>query len=190
MTTKQKQQGASRLIAEYQPRLRAFIRKRVPNKEDADDILQEVFYQLVKTDSPANPIEQVAAWLYRAARNQIINFGKKKREDELPYYQDDEGEIFNDLTEILFDADASAPSPETEYLRSLVWIELEKSLSELPPEQREVFEKTELEGLSVKEISEETGIPVNTLLSRKHYAILHLRRNLKELYFDIIQFPE
>lgn len=117
-------------------------------------------------------------------------FWEKKREDELPYYQDDEGEIFNDLTEILFDADASAPSPETEYLRSLVWIELEKSLSELPPEQREVFEKTELEGLSVKEISEETGIPVNTLLSRKHYAILHLRRNLKDLYFDIIQFPE
>ncbi len=182
------QQDVGQLITEYRPQLKAFIRKRVSSNEDADDILQDVFYQLIKTvDNAMNPIEQVSAWLYRVARNLIINKGIKKQEEELPVYNNNEGDeiVLKDFSDILFDNDAS-PSPETEYLRSLVWIELENALSELPPEQREIFELTELEGVPVKEISATTGVAVNTLLSRKHYAIKHLRKRLAELYKDII----
>lgn len=184
----QKQQNLEKLIAEYQPQLKSFIRKRVPNKEEAEDILQDVFYQLVKTVNTAmDPIEQVSAWLYRVARNTIINHGIKKREEELPVYQNDESdtEILKDFSEVLFNGEAS-PSPETEYLRSLVWTELENALSELPAEQREIYELTELDGIPVKEISQTTGIAVNTLLSRKHYAVLHLRKRMKQLYEDIV----
>jgi RNA polymerase sigma factor (sigma-70 family) len=176
-----------KLIVEYQPQLKSFIRKRVRNKEDVEDILQDVFYQLVKTtNSTMNPIEHVSAWLYRVARNMIINKGIKKREEELPGYHkdDDDNEILKDVSEILFGN--STPSPETEYLRSLVWTDLETALAELSPEQREIFELTELEGIPVKEIAEITGVPVNTLLSRKHYAVLHLRKRMKQLYEDII----
>jgi RNA polymerase sigma factor (sigma-70 family) len=179
------QQDVGKMVVTYRPRLKAFIRKRVSNSEDADDILQDVFYQLAKVDTAMNPIEQVAAWLYRVARNTIINKQIKKREVEMPTYQnDDDDDVLKDFSEILFDK--TAPSPETEYLRSLVWVELENALSELPPEQREVFEKTELEGFSFKEISEETGITINTLISRKRYAVLHLRSRLAELYEEII----
>jgi len=182
-----KQQDVGQLIVEHRPKLKAFIRKRVSNNEDADDILQDVFYQLVKTvENSMNPIEQVSAWLYRVARNLIINKGIKKSEEELPVYKDEEtDEVLNDFSEILFDSEMPA-SPETEYLRSLVWTELENALAELPPEQREIFELTELNGIPVKEIAETTGIPVNTLLSRKHYAIKHLRKRLVGLYNDII----
>ncbi|GHT63764.1 RNA polymerase subunit sigma-24 [Bacteroidia bacterium] len=183
-----KQNELEKLIAEYQPQLKSFIRYRVSNKEDAEDILQDVFYQLVKTVNTAmNPIEQVAAWLYRVARNTIINHGIKKREEELPVYQNDESdeEIVKDFSEVLFNNKTSA-SPETEYLRSLVWTELEGALAELPPEQREIYELTELESIPVKEIAETTGVPVNTLLSRKHYAVKYLRKRMKELYEDIL----
>lgn len=180
-----KQQDVGSLVTAYKPRLNAFIRKRVSNKEDAEDILQDVFYQLAKVDTAMNPIEQVAAWLYRVARNMIINKQIKKHEEELPSYQNDDDEVLNDISEMLFSKQTS-PSPETEYLRSLLWVELENALSELPREQREVFEKNELDGLSFKEISQETGISVKTLLSRKHYAVLHLRKRLSELYEEII----
>ena len=176
------------LIVEHRPKLKAFIRKRVKNSEDAEDILQDVFYQFVKTvEDSMNPIEQVSAWLYRVARNLIINMGIKKREVELPVYRSDDSddEIINDFSEVLF-SNESSPTPETEYLRSLVWIELENALSELPPEQREIFELTELDGIPVKEISEATGVSVNTLLSRKHYAVKHLRKRLEGLYRDIV----
>jgi RNA polymerase sigma factor (sigma-70 family) len=179
-------QDVGTLVTTYKPRLNAFIRKRVSNKEDAEDILQDVFYQLAKVDTAMNPIEQVAAWLYRVARNMIINKQNKKYEEELPSYQnDDYDDVLKDISEMLFSKQTS-PSPETEYLRSLLWVELEDALSELPQEQREVFEKTELDGLSFKEISIETGISVNTLLSRKRYAVLHLRKRLSELYEEII----
>ena len=187
MNESEKKQDLGQLIVEHRPKLKAFIRKRVRNSEDADDILQDVFYQLVKTvENSMNPIEQVSAWLYRVAHNLIINHGIKKHEDELPVYKSDESDdILSDFSEILFSNETS-PSPETEYLRSLVWTELETALAELPPEQREIFELTELDGIPVKEISKTTGIAVNTLLSRKHYAVKHLRKRLAQLYNDII----
>jgi RNA polymerase sigma factor (sigma-70 family) len=179
------------LIAEYQPQLKAFIRKRVTNREDAEDILQDVFYQLIKTVNTAmNPVENVSAWLYRVARNTIINAGIKKKEEAMPVFPNDESdsEIMKDFSEILFGRDAihRVPTPETEYLRSLVWTELENALAELPPEQREIYELTELDDIPVKEISQTTGVSVNTLLSRKHYAVLHLRKRMAQLYEDII----
>jgi len=176
------------LVIEHQSRLKSFINKRVPNKEDAEDILQDVFYQLVKAaEDTVNPIEQVTAWLYRVARNIIINKSKKKQEEELPMYQSDEdGDVLIEFSEVLFNDDN--PTPETEYLRSLTWELLESALSELPAEQREIFELTELEGLSVKEIAQTTGVPVNTLLSRKHYAIKHLRKRLEVIYKEMLYY--
>lgn len=187
--TKPTQENLNDLIARYQPNLKSFIRKRVASREDAEDILQDVFYQLVKTvNSVMNPIDNVSAWLYRVCRNRIINAGTRKKEDKLPVYHDNEsnGHVFDDFSEILFQNNAFASSPETQYLRSLIWIELEDALSELPQEQREIFELTELDGIPVKDISETMGVGVNTLLSRKHYAVLHLRKRLTDLYQDFI----
>jgi len=180
-------QDIGQLIVEHRPKLKTFISKQVSNREDAEDILQDVFYQFVKTvENSMNPIEQVSAWLYRVAHNLIINRRIKKREEALPVYQNNESDdVLNDISELLFYTETS-PSPETEYLRSLFWIELENALSELPPEQREIFELTEFDGIPVKEISETTGVAVNTLLSRKHYAVKHLRKRLAGLYYDII----
>ncbi|MDR1130686.1 MAG: sigma-70 family RNA polymerase sigma factor [Prevotellaceae bacterium] len=183
------QHDTEKLIAKYRPQLKSFIRNRVANREDAEDILQDVFYQLVKALNTAmNPIEQVSAWLYRVARNTIINHASKKREEKMPSYRNDEGdmEMLEDFSEAMFNNDGASPSPETEYMRSLVWTELENALAELPPEQREIYELTEIDGIPVKEIAQTTGIPINTLLSRKHYAVLHLRKRMKELYCEII----
>ena len=189
MTNNASQQDAGKLVEEYLPRIRSFIRNRVPNKDDADDILQDVFYQFVKTiDEAISPIQHISAWLYKVARNTIINKGRKKKEQELPVPRNSEADddFINNLTDILLNNDETSPTPEMEYLRSLVWTELESALSELPVEQREIFELTELDGIPVKEISTTTGIPVNTLLSRKHYAVLHLRKRMSGLYDEII----
>ena len=181
-------EGVEKLIKEHQPQLKSFIRKRVSNKEDAEDILQDVFYQFIKAtedEDSVNPIEQVTSWLYRVARNTIINKGKKKREEELPILgYDGEENVLEEFSEILFNE--NNPTPETEYLRSLVRKELEIALSELPPEQREAFELTELDGLPVKEVAKIINVPANTLLSRKHYAVMHLRKRLENLYNDIL----
>jgi RNA polymerase sigma factor (sigma-70 family) len=183
------QRDTEKLIAKYQPQLKSFIRSRVANREDAEDILQDVFYQLVKMVNTAmNPIGEISAWLYRVAQNMIINHAIRKREEELPAYRNDDGdvEMLEDFSEALFSDASSSPSPETEYMRSLVWTELERALAELPSEQREIYELTELDGIPVKEIAQITGVPVNTLLSRKHYAVLHLRKRMKDLYDEII----
>lgn len=185
---KNNQKDVGSLIKEYHPQLKSFVNKHVDNKMDAEDILQDVFYQLIKTvENTFSPIEHVSAWLYKVARNAIINRGKKKKEEELPVYQGDDAEdsILKDFSKVLFNNETS-PTPEMEYLKSLVWKELESALSELPPEQREVFELTEMDGIPIKEISLATGISVNTLLSRKHYAVLHLRRKMADLYDEII----
>lgn len=176
------------IITTYEPQLKAFVNKHVGNRADADDVVQDVFYQFLKTvETALTPIEHVSGWLYKVARNTIINRKKKKQEEEMPVWQnpDDDDEVWSDFAEVLFNNEA-VPSPETEYLRSLVWVELEAALGELPPEQREIFELTELDGIPVKDIALTTGIAVNTLLSRKHYAVKFLRKRLADLYNDIL----
>lgn len=172
------------IFARYRNRLENFIRRRVPALEDAEDIVQEIFYQFVRMDSLAKPVEQTAAWLYRVARNMISNWRSKKRDQPYPVKYDEEGEaVFQDFTDLLFDTEAG---PEAEYLRALAWEELERALAGLPEEQRSIFEQTELLGIPVKEIARITGVPVNTLLSRKHYAVLRLRKRLQNLYNELM----
>ncbi|GAA6529415.1 RNA polymerase subunit sigma-24 [Segatella asaccharophila] len=189
MSKKVETKKPGKLIEENQSKLKSFITKRVPNKEDAEDILQDVLYQFLKTVKETdNPISQVTAWLYHVARNQIINKRKKKHEAEMPVVSDDEDDedVIRDFSEMLFDSDPQ--TPETEYLKSLVWQELDTALSSLPTEQRRAFELTEMEGLSVKEAARLENISINTLLSRKHYAVIRLRDQLEDLYHDIICF--
>jgi RNA polymerase sigma factor (sigma-70 family) len=176
------------VFAKYRRRLENFIRPRVPTAEDAEDILQEIFYQFTRMDSIAAPVEQTAAWLYRVARNMISNWRTKKRDAPYPVEYDDEGDfVFQEFADLLFDAEVT---PETEYLRVLVWEEIGAALAELPTEQRYIFEQTELLGIPVKEISRITNVPVNTLLSRKHYAVLRLRKRLRELYRELLGTDE
>ncbi|KAA6337821.1 ECF RNA polymerase sigma factor SigW [termite gut metagenome] len=170
----------SETFAKYHSQLKGFISKRVPSKEDCEDILQEVFYQLAKVNLEENPIRQISSWLYSVARNRIIDRSRKQREEELPYYFDDGGDLLADEISGLLPDEIS--SPETILVKSLIWEELEIALSELPDEQRTVFELTELDGFSFKEISESTGISVNTLLSRKRYAVMYLRKRLFDCY--------
>lgn len=167
----------------YQAQLRGFISKRVVSKDDCEDILQNVFYQLSKVDPLVNPINQISGWLYAVTRNQIADWSRKQKKEEMPVVTREDDEFLTEVTEILLLDDES---PETTYLRSIVWTELDAALEELPPLQKEVFELTELQGFSFKEISESTGIPVNTLLSRKRYAVLYLRERLKNLYDDLL----
>ncbi len=161
-------------------RLLDFIRKRVRNQSDAEDILQDVFYQLVTSYSVTEPIEKMTAWLFTVARNKIIDWYRKRRPDSLPASKEDPSAPLN-LEEILFDP---KQNPDQVYARSLVWTELSEALDELPDEQREVFVMHELEGRSFKEIVEITGEPLNTLLSRKRYAVLFLREQLQDLYSE------
>lgn len=159
-------------------RLLDFIRRRVRTEEDAEDILQDVFYQLATSYSVTEPIEKLTSWLFTVARNRIIDWYRKKRPESLPASGGDPTVPLN-LEDILYDP---KQNPDRVYARSLVWTELADALDELPEEQREVFVLHELEGKSFKEIVELTGEPLNTLLSRKRYAVLHLRDRLQELY--------
>jgi RNA polymerase sigma factor (sigma-70 family) len=172
-------------IGREQGRLRNFIRRRVADEADAEDILQDVFYELIEAYRLMKPIEQVGAWLYRVARNRIIDgFRKKKPERFLPEKDlDDEDEDSLSLEELLPSSDAG---PEATYARSILLEELDSALDELTEEQREVFLAHEFEGLSFKEISAESGVSVNTLLSRKHHAVLYLRRRLQSIYDDFV----
>lgn len=182
------QKNLKEWIVKYTPRLKSFIRGRVSSRDDADDILQDVFYQLAKKmDNAMNPIENTSAWLYRVTQNMIINAETKKKEVRMPVFQEDEDQnVLEEISGLLFHEVEDEDSPETKYLRSLVWTELENALAELPTEQREIFELTELDGVPVKEISKTIGVPVNTLLSRKHYAIVYLRKRLQTIYNDLI----
>ena len=169
----------------FSKRLLNFIRSRVNRVEDAEDILQDVFYQFSSVNDMANPIENISAWLYRAARNKIIDHRRKKKDEPLPasYDEDNDEYIFDEIADIIYGEDAT---PETEMLRSLIFEEIQTALADLPKEQREVFEMSELLDYSVKEIAEKTHTPVNTVLSRKHYAVKFLRKRLEELYGDVI----
>lgn len=176
------------VVRELTPRLRTFIGSRVSSREDAEDVLQEVFYQLVRTTAgDMGQIERVSAWLFRVAQNTIINLWRKRREDEMPasLLGDDGWQTCEELSEVLFDS--GCPEPDAVYLRKLVWQELDMALAELPPEQRDVFCLTVFDGMPVKDISRMTGVSVATLLSRKHYAVKFLRRRLGELYSDIME---
>jgi len=173
----------SQTVAAQGSRLRNFIRRRVPDAADAEDILQDVFYELVEANRLLMPIEHVTAWLYRVARNRITDLFRKKKPQRFSEaaFEDEEGERLP-LEELLPSPEAG---PEVEFFRNAVLEELEDALSELPREQREAFIAHELEGRSFRELSEESGIGVNTLLSRKRYAVLHLRERLRRFYDEI-----
>ena len=175
---------AANAFTEYRERLLKFIRSRVRALEDAEDILSEVFYQFARANELANPVEQTVAWLYRAARNRIIDTYKKKKDISFSVLADD-GDDDEDLADFIDILSTNEITPETETLRSFVWDEIMNALEELPQAQRDIFIQTEFEGLPVKEIAEKTGVPVNTLLSRKHYAVIHLREKLLEIYTDM-----
>ena len=157
-------------VARERGRLRNFIRARVSDPGDAEDILQDVFYELVEAYRALLPLDQVTGWLYRVARNRIIDLFRKKKPEPLA----DLG-----IEDLLPSPDGG---PEAEYARGVLLDEMDAALDELPPEQRDVFVKHELQGRSFKEIAAETGVPLNTLLTRKHYAVLHLRRRLQDIY--------
>jgi RNA polymerase sigma factor (sigma-70 family) len=155
-------------------RLQQFIRRRVADAGDAEDILQEVFYELVETNRLMLPIENVGAWLFRVARNRITDLFRKKKPEPL-----DDASSGPALADLLPSPEAG---PEATYARSVLLEEIEEALAELPEEQRAVFVAHEIEGRSFKEMAAETGLSVNTLLSRKRYAVLHLRLRLQEIY--------
>jgi RNA polymerase sigma factor (sigma-70 family) len=174
----------SGLIGRFGKQLLGFIRKRVNSQADAEDILQDVWYQLT-TAVDTEPIEQMSGWLFKVARNKIIDRYRKKTPDSLDLLLET-GDSGNgsDLAAILLD---TGEDPETANLRSLFWKALREALDELPEEQRVVFVWNELDGLSFKEIAERTGEKVNTLISRKRYAVVHLRERLLHLYQEIIE---
>ena len=176
----QQDQQISEAIERERPRLRNFIRRRVPDQSDAEDILQEVFSELVEAYRMMKPLEQVTAWLFRVARNRITDlFRSKKREASTePAVATEDGETL-EWEDLLPAPDAG---PESAYARSVLLEEMDAALDELPEEQREVFVAHEFLGYSFKELAEQTGVSVNTLLSRKHYAVLHLRERLQSIY--------
>jgi RNA polymerase sigma factor (sigma-70 family) len=170
----------SEIVAEERSRLRDFIRRRVPDPSDAEDIVQEVFYELVEANRLLMPIEHVTGWLFRVARNRITDLFRKKKPEAFSdrTVEGEDGELLR-IEDLLPSPDAG---PEALYVRSVLLEELEFALDELPDEQRAVFVAHELEGRSFKELSAESGVNVNTLLSRKRYAVLHLRERLQSLH--------
>jgi RNA polymerase sigma factor (sigma-70 family) len=175
----------SEIVAEQRTRLRSFIRRRVPDPSDAEDIVQEVFYELVEANRLLMPIEHVTGWLYRVARNRIIDLFRKKKPERFSdaAIENEDGEILQ-VEDLLPSPDAG---PEALYMRSVLLDELELAIEALPEEQREVFIAHEIDGRSFKELSAETGISMSTLLSRKRYAILHLRERLQAIYNEFVK---
>jgi RNA polymerase sigma factor (sigma-70 family) len=173
----------SETVAREQARLRNFIRRRVPDRGDAEDILQDVFSELVEAYRLMQPIEHAGAWLFRVARNRITDLFRKRRPEPLPERAAfaEDGEAL-ELQEVLPSPDEG---PDAAYARGVLLEELEDALDELPAEQRDVFIAHEIEGRSFKELAAQTGVSVNTLLSRKHYAVLFLRERLREIYNEL-----
>jgi RNA polymerase sigma factor (sigma-70 family) len=175
----------SDVVAEERSRLRNFIRKRVPNEADVEDLLQDVFYELVVANRLLMPIEHMTGWLFRIARNRITDLWRKKKPETFSdvAVEEENGELLQ-LEDLLPSPDAG---PEALYVRSVLLEELEFALDELPDEQREVFVAHELEGRSFKELSAVSGVGVNTLLSRKRYAVLHLRERLQNIHDEFME---
>jgi len=163
------------VVSREQSRLLQFIRRRVPDARDAEDILQDVFAELVEANRLLMPIDHVTGWLFRVARNRITDLFRKKRPERLPVSSDD-GPGFDELLPAL------DGGPDEEYARQLLLEALKEAIDELPEEQRAVFVAHELEGRSFKDLAEETGVSVNTLLSRKHYAVQRLRARLRAVH--------
>jgi RNA polymerase sigma factor (sigma-70 family) len=175
-------QRISEVVQREQSRLRNFIRRRVPDPRDAEDIVQDVFYELVEANRLLMPIEHVTGWLFRVARNRITDLFRKKKPEPFSdaAVEHEDGEVLQ-IEDLLPSPDAG---PEAVYFRNLLLDELELAVDELPDEQREIFVAHELEGRSFKEMAAETGVSVNTLLSRKRYAVLHLRERLQSIYAE------
>lgn len=182
--TAERTNNITQTIKEYSRRLLGFIKQRVSGNEDAEDILQDVFYQFAGS---TEPIEQAGSWLFTVARNKITD---KYRKHKLPLAEDIFGtserddESF-DWKEMLLAADTN---PETDYLRNLFWEELQLALDELPSEQRDVFVQNEIDGIAFKDIAAQTGVSVATLISRKRYAVLHLRERLQVLKDELLNY--
>ena len=176
-------QRISEVVRRERSRLQNFIRRRVPDPGDAEDIVQEVFYRLVEANRLLMPIEHITGWLFQVARNRITDLFRKKRPDSFSEIEID-GEDGLHFEDLLPSPDAG---PEAEYFRKLLLEELQRALAELPVEQRDVFIAQELEGRSFKELAKETGVSVNTLLSRKRYAVLHLRERLQRVYEEFLK---
>ena len=179
----ERDQRISEVVKREQSRLRNFIRRRVPDARDAEDILQDVFYELVEANRLLMPIEHVTGWLFRVARNRITDLFRKKKPERFSdtAIANEDDELLR-LEDLLPSPDAG---PEALYARSVLLDELESAVDELPEEQREVFVAHELEGRSFKEMAAATGVSVNTLLSRKRYAVLHLRERLQSTYDEL-----
>jgi RNA polymerase sigma factor (sigma-70 family) len=179
-------QRISDVVNREQSRLRNFIRRRVPDPLDAEDILQDVFYELVEANRLLMPIDHVTGWLFRVARNRIVDLFRKKKparfSDAASRENEGEDDELLQLDDLLPSPDAG---PDALYARNVLLDELTLAVDELPKEQRDVFVAHELEGRSFKEIAAETGVSVNTLLSRKHYAVLHLRKRLRSIYDEL-----
>ncbi len=175
----------SEVVERERSRLRNFIRRRVPDPADAEDIVQEVFYELVEANRLLMPIEHVTGWLFRVARNRITDLFRKKKPENFSdaAVEDENGELLQ-IEDLL---PSPEDGPEALYVRSVLLDELELAMDELPEEQREVFVAHELEGRSFKELSAESGVSVNTLLSRKRYAVLHLREQLQGIYNEFMR---
>ena len=181
--TLEQNQRISEVVKREQSRLRDFIRRRVPDARDAEDVLQDVFSRLVEANRLLMPIDHVTGWLFSVARNRITDLFRKKQPERLSdaaITTEDDETLF--LEDVLPSPDAG---PDARYVRGVLLDEIESALDELPDAQREVFLAHELEGRSFKEISAETGVSVNTLLSRKRYAVLHLRERLQSIYDEV-----
>jgi len=173
-------QRISEVVTREQARLRNFIRRRVPDPRDAEEILQEVFYELVEANRLLMPIEHVTGWLFRVARNRITDLFRKKRPESFSgmAIEDEDGDLLR-LEDLLPSPD---DGPDGIYLRNLLLDELELAINELPPDQREVFVAHEIDGTSFKQMAAETGVNVNTLLARKRYAVRRLRERLQSIH--------
>ncbi len=175
----------SEVVERDQGRLRNFIRRRVADAQDADDVLQDVLYALVEAERLMTPIEQIGAWLFRVARNRIADLFRRRRLDPPPVASHRGPEGSDDRLSFEDLLPSAEGGPEEAYARSVLIEELEAALDELPEEQRAVFVAHEIEGRSFRELAAETGVSLNTLLSRKRYAVLRLRARLQDIYDEL-----